>query len=157
MAFTTQINCPIYDGDGDPRKHWFVCEDIWEANIVADGNRQIEMFTGGLYDRALTCYMNFIKNGPKIKQEIKMNFLKFFQTQDNTHLGAQKINAITKRNGENKIISLFQNFLLLCCVASTRSCHHCCIINYDPCSLKQKDSLIIRRIFRNARVATTTR
>ena len=41
MSFTNQLNCPIYDGDGGPFKHCFVCEVLWEANIVVDENRQV--------------------------------------------------------------------------------------------------------------------
>ena len=59
MAYTTQINCPIYDGDGYPQNHWFVCEVVWEANIVEYENRQIMMFIGGRRDNALSWYMSF--------------------------------------------------------------------------------------------------
>lgn len=67
MAFTTQINCLIYDRDGDPQKHWFVYEAFWEANIVANENKQIKMFIGGLCDKYLSWYMNFIKKWTKNK------------------------------------------------------------------------------------------
>ena len=59
------------------------------------------MFIGFLHDRALSWYMNFIENGPKTKQEIKKNFLEFFQMQDNKHLEAQKMKAIAQRVGKS--------------------------------------------------------
>ena len=32
---------PLYEGDEDPRQHWFVCESTWEANQVTDEDRQM--------------------------------------------------------------------------------------------------------------------
>ena len=71
MAYTTQVNCPIYDGDGSPWKHWFVCEAVWEHNIVVDDSRQISMLIEGLRDRYLIWYMDLIENRQKksTKQE----------------------------------------------------------------------------------------
>ena len=41
MDYTHPIHFPIYEGNEDPYKHWFVCETIWEANVIDDENRQI--------------------------------------------------------------------------------------------------------------------
>ena len=30
---------PLYEGDEDPRRHWFVCESTWEANQVTVEDR----------------------------------------------------------------------------------------------------------------------
>ena len=32
---------PLYEGDEDPRRHWFVCESTWEANVVTSEDRQM--------------------------------------------------------------------------------------------------------------------
>ena len=99
MAYTTQINCPIYDGDGYPQNNWLVCEVFWEANIFLDKNRKLTMFIGGLRDRALSWYINFIENGWKRKQEIKKKFLESFWMQYNKKLDPQDIKAIAQRVG----------------------------------------------------------
>ena len=31
----------LYEGDEDPRRHWFICESTWEANQVTDEDRQM--------------------------------------------------------------------------------------------------------------------
>ena len=30
---------PLYEGDEDPRRHWFICESTWEANQVTAEDR----------------------------------------------------------------------------------------------------------------------
>ena len=30
---------PIYEGDEDPERHWFICELTWEENQVIDEDR----------------------------------------------------------------------------------------------------------------------
>ena len=106
MAFTTQIIFPIYDGDGDPWKCWFVCEAFLEDNIVVGENWQISMFIGGIQDRALSWYMNFIKNGAKTKKEIKNNFCELFQMHENRHLDAHNLKSLTQ-----ELEKLFMNIM----------------------------------------------
>ena len=55
---------PLYEGDEDPRWHWFVCESTWEANQVTDEDRQMAQFAGALRKRALTWYMTFSERTP---------------------------------------------------------------------------------------------
>ena len=54
MAYRIPVNTPIFYGDGDPKKHWFVCESLWKANLIDDENKQINQFLGGLRNGALT-------------------------------------------------------------------------------------------------------
>ena len=62
MACTQQTMIPIFEGDEDPRRHWFICETIWVANDVDNEDKQMHQFTAGLRKRALTWYMNFTNN-----------------------------------------------------------------------------------------------
>ena len=63
---------PLYEGDEDPRRHWFVCESTWEANQVIDEDRQMVQFAEALRKRALTWYMTFSERKPRAtKAEIK--------------------------------------------------------------------------------------
>lgn len=36
---------PLYEGDEDPKKHWFVCEKIWVANNITDEDKQMAHFS----------------------------------------------------------------------------------------------------------------
>ena len=63
---------PLYEGDEDPRRHWFICESTWEANQVTDEDRQMAQFIGALRKMALTWYMTFLERQPReMKDEIK--------------------------------------------------------------------------------------
>ena len=41
MAYRIPVNTPIFDGDGDPRKHWFMCEALCKSNLIDDEKQQI--------------------------------------------------------------------------------------------------------------------
>ena len=63
---------PLYEGDEDPRWHWFVYESTWEANAVTSEDRQMAQFVGALQKRALTWYMTYTEKTPNAtKAEIK--------------------------------------------------------------------------------------
>ena len=32
---------PIYEGDEDPKCHWFICETIWDTTDMIDEAKQI--------------------------------------------------------------------------------------------------------------------
>ena len=92
---------PLYEGDEDPRRHWFVCESTWEANQVTDEDRQMAQFTSALSKRELTWYMNFYKRTPRAtKAKIKAQFLSFFKTPDAKHLAAKKLKPTSQNLGE---------------------------------------------------------
>ena len=92
---------PLYEGDEEPRRHWFICELTWEANQVTDKDRQMAQFTGSLRKRALTWYMTFLERQTReIKSEIKVQFLSFFKTPDAKHLAAKKLKTTSQKLGE---------------------------------------------------------
>jgi hypothetical protein len=33
-------NIPLYEGDEDPRRHWFVCEKLWDATDITDEDKK---------------------------------------------------------------------------------------------------------------------
>jgi len=80
MALTAQTMIPIFEGDEDPRRHWFICETIWAANDVDNEDKQMHQFVAGLRKRALTWYMNFTNNHVRTKGQIHAEFLAFFKT-----------------------------------------------------------------------------
>lgn len=88
MANHHLVHIPIYE---DPRRHWFVYEILWDVADVTDDDKNIAQFPGTLTKKALTSYMNFTKNHPIMKEEIKHNFLAFFKTEHVAHLAAQKL------------------------------------------------------------------
>ena len=61
------VHIPIYEGEEDPRRHWFICEQMWDVAEVTDENRQIAQFAGTLRKRALTWYMNFTESQNRSK------------------------------------------------------------------------------------------
>ena len=61
MGYQPPINTSIFDWDGDPKKHLFVCESLWKANLINDENKKNAQFVGGLRNKALTWYMNFLE------------------------------------------------------------------------------------------------
>ena len=92
---------PLYEGDEDPRWHWFIYESTWEANRVTDEDRQMAQFAGALRKRALTWYMTFLERQPRAtKAEIKAQFLSFFKTPDTKHLAAKKLKTTSQKPGE---------------------------------------------------------
>ena len=46
MGRIGSAHIPLYEGDEDPRRHWFVYELTLEANQVTDEDRQIAQFAG---------------------------------------------------------------------------------------------------------------
>ena len=82
------VHIPIYEGEEDPRWHWFVCEKMWDVADIIDEDKQIAQFVGTLRKRALPWYMNFMESQNRSKAEMKANFLAFFKTEDVTHLAA---------------------------------------------------------------------
>ena len=89
---------PLYEGDEDPRRHWFICELTWEENQVTPEDRQMAQFAGALRKRALTWYTTFIVRTPQAsKVEIKAQFLSFFKTPDAKHLAAKKLNPTSQK------------------------------------------------------------
>ena len=95
------VNIPIFDGDGDPKNIWFVCESLWKANLIDDENQQINQFAGGLRNKVLTWYINFLEEDPKSKQQKKDNSLEFFKVNDTKHMAGHKLKQIKKRIGES--------------------------------------------------------
>ena len=92
---------PLYEGDKDPIRHWFICELTWEANHVTDQDRQMAQFAGALRKRALTWYMNFSERTPQeTKGEIKAQFLSFFKTSNAKHLAAKKLKMTSQKPRE---------------------------------------------------------
>ena len=71
---------PIYEGDEDPKFHWFICETICDAVNVIDEAKKTDQFTNALRKRVLTWYTNFIENQTWYKGQIKKKFLTFFKT-----------------------------------------------------------------------------
>ena len=52
----------IYEGDEDPKKHWFIYEMFWAPNNISDENKQIAHFVAAFQKWALTWFMNITKN-----------------------------------------------------------------------------------------------
>ena len=56
------VHIPTYEGEEDPRWHWFIYERMWDAADVIDDDKKIAQFVSALRKRALTSYMSFIEN-----------------------------------------------------------------------------------------------
>jgi len=91
---------PIYEGEEDPKCHLFKCEKFWDAIDITDEDKQMFQFRVALCHRALTWFMNYMKNQTHSKEEIKKIFLTFFKIQNITHMAAQKLKEIKQRPGE---------------------------------------------------------
>lgn len=91
MPQMNTTHLPLYEGDEDPKLHWFIYERIWDAIDITDEAKRMEQFIGALRTRELTWFMNFIKKHTQTKDEIKKKKLTFFKTQNNKHLDAQKL------------------------------------------------------------------
>jgi hypothetical protein len=35
---------PVYEGEEDPKCHWFVCEKFWEEADITDKDKHMEQF-----------------------------------------------------------------------------------------------------------------
>ena len=42
------VHIPTYEGEEDPRRHWFICERMWDATNVTDDDKKIAQFVGAL-------------------------------------------------------------------------------------------------------------
>ena len=71
MAHTHIPYIPIFEGDEDPRCHYFIFETIWDATSITKKNKKIVEFTGSLRKKSLTWYMNFNENQEKFKNDIR--------------------------------------------------------------------------------------
>ena len=92
---------PLYEGDEDPRRHWFICELTWEANQVTDEDIQMVQFAVALRKRELTWYMTFFERTPRAtKAKFKAQFLSFFKTPYAKHLAAKKLKTTSQKPGE---------------------------------------------------------
>lgn len=113
MSHTYKPHIPTFEGDDDPRHHWFIYETIWEATNITNEKKQITQFVRYLRKRALTWYMNFNENQSKSKNEIKQNFPTFFRTQDVKHLLAQKLKDIRQmlRESVQEYDKIFKDLL----------------------------------------------
>jgi len=92
---------PVYEGEEDPKRHWFVCELFWVSANISDEDKKMAQFGAALHHRALTWFMNYTKKQTCSKVEINNSFQTFFKIQDITHLAAQKLKEIKKRLGES--------------------------------------------------------
>lgn len=62
MSHHHSVHISIYEGEEDPRRHWFICERMWDAADVIDDDKKIAQFVGALRKRELTWYMKFTEN-----------------------------------------------------------------------------------------------
>lgn len=46
MACYHTTHIPIYEGDEDLRKRWFICERIWDGIDIIDDAKQVAQFVG---------------------------------------------------------------------------------------------------------------
>jgi hypothetical protein len=91
----------IYEGEEDPKHHWFMCENFWDVANITDKDKKMAQFRANMCHCALTWFMNYTKNKTRSKVEIKNNFLTLFKIQDVTHLATQKLKEIKKNTGSN--------------------------------------------------------
>jgi hypothetical protein len=40
---------PIYEGEEDPKHHWFVCEKFWDAADITDEDKKMAQFRAALH------------------------------------------------------------------------------------------------------------
>ena len=92
---------PPFEGDEDPKHHWFVCESIWETNAITNEDHKMTQFVGALQKRALTWYMNYIEKMPNAtKGYIKQQFMSFFKTPNAKYIAATKLKTTTHKPTE---------------------------------------------------------
>jgi len=70
---------PIYEGEEDPKFHWFVCEFFLDADDITDEDKKMAQFRVALRHHALTWFMNYTENQTRSKVEIKNIFLIVFK------------------------------------------------------------------------------
>ena len=58
MDSTHILSILAFEGYANPRKHWFICEIIWDTVHVTDKEKQMAQFIGGLRKTTLTWYIN---------------------------------------------------------------------------------------------------
>ena len=58
---------PIYEGDEDPKLHWFIYKITWDATNVTGTTKKIAQFAESPRKRVLTWYMNFTENKKDLK------------------------------------------------------------------------------------------
>jgi hypothetical protein len=60
------IRLPEFKGEAleDPKKHLFICENIWEEKQITDKDTKIEQLEITLRDCALDWYMSLATNNP---------------------------------------------------------------------------------------------
>jgi hypothetical protein len=46
MSHHHSIHIPIFEGEEDPKRHWFVGERMWDVADVTDEDKQIAQFAG---------------------------------------------------------------------------------------------------------------
>jgi len=92
---------PIYEGEEDPKIHWFVCENFWDATNITNEDKKMPQFGATLRHRTLTWFMNYTEKQTCSREEIKNSFLTFFKIQDITHLVAQKFKEIKQKPCES--------------------------------------------------------
>ena len=100
MLHRHSIYIPIYEGEEDPRQHWFIYERMWDAANIKDEDKQIAPFSSALRKRALTWYMNFTENQIRTKDRINSNFLVFLKKEDIAHLATQILKDIKQVLGK---------------------------------------------------------
>ena len=74
MDYQIPVNTLIFEVDGNPKKHWFVCKSIYKDDLINDENQQIVKFSSGPWNRALTWYKNFIEKDPRPYNKSKIIF-----------------------------------------------------------------------------------
>ena len=95
------VHIHLYEGDEDPRQHWFVYESTWEENVVTNEDRQMAQFVGALQKQALTWYMTCTeKMSISTKAQIKHQFMSFFKTPYAKHLAVKKLKTTVQKPTE---------------------------------------------------------
>jgi len=52
----------IYEGDEDPKWHWFIYKKFWDASDITNEDKQMAHFGVSLQSRYLTWFMNYADN-----------------------------------------------------------------------------------------------
>ena len=64
MSHHHLVHIPIYEGEEDPKQHWFICERMWDAADMIDDDKTIAQFASALRKRAHLVYEFHRKLGP---------------------------------------------------------------------------------------------
>jgi len=70
---------PSYEGEEDPKRHWFVCEKFLDATNITDEDKKMVQFEVVPCHQALAWFMNYTKKQTCSKEKIKNSFLTFFK------------------------------------------------------------------------------